>query len=220
MGATNTQSQGLKTCTEFDQLVARAKQLTVRSSRSVLGIAGQPGAGKTTLAQRLVAAVGSAACLVGMDGFHLSQAVLAQLGRQERKGAIDTFDGVGFVALMRRLRTPAHDVVYAPEFRREIEEPIAGAVAVRPEIQLVVVEGNYLLVPEPPWESLRELMDEVWYCEAPEDVRVAGLIARHRLYGRSEDEARAWTLGPDQRNAELIATTRRFADLVVTLDHA
>ena len=216
---TDSQFASLTTSTELDQLTARAQRLAGQPSRCLLGITGPPGAGKTTLALALVAALGDQACLVGMDGFHLSQELLTELRRLDRKGAIDTFDGPGFLTLIRRLREPATDVVYAPQFRREIEESIAGAVAVGPDVRLVVVEGNYLLVPEAPWSGLRKLLDEVWYCEPPEPMRIASLVARHRLYGRSEEDARDWALGPDQRNAELVATTRQYADLVVTLDH-
>jgi pantothenate kinase len=155
---------------------------------------------------------------VGMDGFHLAQARLAELGRLDRKGAPDTFDAEGFVALVRRLRGRAGETVYAPEFRRELEESIAGAVAVERRVGLVVVEGNYLLVPRRPWVELRFLFDQVWYCERDEQDRLADLIARHREYGKSPEEARRWALGPDQRNAQLIASTRLRSDLVVALE--
>jgi pantothenate kinase len=153
-----------------------------------------------------------------MDGFHLSQSRLAELGRQDRKGAIDTFDGAGFVALIRRLREPDQHTIYAPEFRRELEESIAGALPVEPQITLVIVEGNYLLVPDVPWGELRALFDEVWYCESGEDLRLPRLIARHRSYGKSEEEARRWALGPDQDNARLIIATQARADVIVRLD--
>lgn len=198
----------------FAELIRRAGTLDSRDGRALLGVTGAPGAGKSTLGQAIVDQIGKSARLVGMDGFHLSQARLAQLGRLGRKGAIDTFDASGFVALVRRLRTPDDEIVYAPEFRREIEEPIAGALAIEPEVQLVVVEGNYLLVDRKPWSDLRPLFDEVWYCERDEDDRLLQLIARHRRYGKSEEEARHWALGPDQRNAELIASTRARADVV------
>ena len=118
-----------------------------------------------------------------MDAFHLANSELERLGRRDRKGAIDTFDGAGYAAVLERLRAPGDAPVYAPEFRREIEEPIAGAVAVEPEVSLVITEGNYLLVDTPPWSRVRPLLDEVWYCRAPaEDLRVERLIAApHRL---------------------------------------
>ena len=103
-----------------------------------------------------------------MDGFHLAGAELVRLGRQNRKGAPDTFDAAGFTALLRRLRAPDGEVVYAPEFRREIEEPIAGALAVAPDVPLVVTEGNYLLLGDGPWGPVRGLLDEAWYVMAPD----------------------------------------------------
>jgi pantothenate kinase len=150
-----------------------------------------------------------------MDGFHLAQAELVRLGRAERKGAVDTFDAGGYVALLRRLRTGGEEVVYAPAFRREIEEPIAGAIAVPDSVPLVVTEGNYLLVAEGRFAEVRPLLDEVWYVDLDEETRLARLIARHVAFGRSPAAAEAWSRGTDQRNAELIAATRHRADLVV-----
>lgn len=199
----------------FDDLVERASGLLGRE-RALLGICGAPAAGKSTLAADLVAALGPAAVCVGMDGFHLAQAELARLGRTERKGAPDTFDAAGYVNLLRRLRSrPAGEVVYAPGFRRDLEEPIAGALPVPPEIRLVVTEGNYLLLDDPPWRAVRDLLDEVWFLDPPPDARRQWLIDRHRAYGRTLDQARERTYGSDERNAVLIDATRAAADLVV-----
>src|SRR4051794_22919127 len=126
-------------------LVARARALLVPGQRRILGIAGPLGGGKSTVARAVVAALGDAARLVPMDGFHLAQAELVRLGRRDRMGAPDTFDSAGYAALLKRLRGE-EAVVYAPEFRREIEEPIAGAIAVPRTVALVVTEGNYLLL--------------------------------------------------------------------------
>ncbi|MBD0292743.1 MAG: nucleoside/nucleotide kinase family protein [Jiangellaceae bacterium] len=200
----------------LDELSALARRLANASRRAILGITGTPGAGKSTLAHSIVAAMGEAARLVGMDGFHLAKVELDRLGRQERKGAPDTFDGYGYVALLRRLRDNTEPVVYAPMFDRSIEEPIAGAVPVEHNVPLVVTEGNYLLVDEGPWSAVRPLLDACWYVEAHEPTRIAQLVARHEQFGRTPVAARAHALGSDQRNAELIAATRRRADLVVT----
>jgi pantothenate kinase len=154
-----------------------------------------------------------------MDGFHLAEAELRRLGRHERKGAIDTFDADGFVALLRRLSEPG-GVVYAPEFRREIEEPIAGAIPVPVDVSLVVTEGNYLLASQPPWDEVRVLLDEAWFLEVDEAVRLDRLTARHIAYGRPPAEARARARGTDQRNADLIAATRQRADLIIRLGGA
>jgi pantothenate kinase len=111
-------------------------------------------------------------------------------------------------------------VVYAPEFRREIEEPIAGAIPVPPDVSLVVTEGNYLLASQPPWDEVRALLDEAWFLELDEAVRLDRLTARHMAYGRPPAEARARARGTDQRNADLIVATRRRADLIVRLGGA
>jgi pantothenate kinase len=197
------------------ELIERAEQLAARGGRRILGITGAPGAGKSTIAEAVVAALGDRARLVGMDGFHLAQHELERLGRAARKGAVDTFDAAGYVALLERLRRNAEPVVYAPEFRREIEEPIACAVPVPQAVPLVVTEGNYLLTTEGAWAGVRPLLDDAWYVELDEAVRLERLIARHIAFGKAPDFARDWVHRSDQRNAELVATTRRRADLVV-----
>lgn len=187
--------------------------------RPVLGIVGAPGAGKSTLAARLVEAVvearGPVVALVPMDGFHLSTSELVRLGRADRKGAPDTFDVAGYVALLRRLRATGPDVVYAPEYRREIEEAVAGAIAVGPEVRLVVTEGNYLLLEDGPWAQLRPLLAESWFLAADDEERIERLVARHVRFGKSPAAARAWATGPDERNARVIAATAMRADVVV-----
>jgi pantothenate kinase len=192
-------------------LLDRARALIRSGQRRLLGITGAPAAGKSTLAAALASALTPHAVLVPMDGYHLAAAELVRLGRLERKGAPDTFDVEGYLALLRRLRERADEVVYAPEFHREIEEPIAGAIPVPRDIPLVVTEGNYLLH----WASARELLDEVWFVEIDEGTRLERLITRHMAYGRTRVEAHARAHGSDQRNADLIARTRDRADLVV-----
>lgn len=195
-------------------LTARASALASRGGRRLLGITGAPGAGKSTLAEQIVAALAPSAVLAPMDGFHLAQSQLRRLGREERKGAIDTFDGDGFVALVRRLRAADGDV-YAPTFRRDIEEPIAGAIHVAAHVPLVVLEGNYLLAEQPPWDALRGLLDEVWYLDPDPDVRLERLVARHVAFGRDPEAARVWATGADEVNARLIESTRGRADVIV-----
>jgi len=136
-----------------------------------------------------------------MDGFHLAQSELERLGRAGRKGAPDTFDASGFVSLLARLR--------------EAAEPVAGAIPVPREVPLVIVEGNYLLVDHGAWAGVRGLLDECWFVEADEAVRIERLVARHRAFGRTEEGARAFAHGSDQANAAVIAATRSRADVVV-----
>ncbi len=195
------------------ELIERARRLASAGGRRILGIAGPPAAGKSTLAALVVDALGpDLARLVGMDAFHLAQVELTRQGIADRKGAPHTFDADGFVALLRRLRESDDPVVYAPVFRREIEEPIANAVPVPREVPLVVTEGNYLLL----WERVPPLLDDAWFITAPDaPARVDRLIQRHIDFGRSPAAAREWVLRSDERNAELIAGTAARADLVV-----
>ena len=198
-----------------EELVENARRLATGGTRRILGLTGAPGAGKSGLAEALVDAVAPDALLVPMDGFHLSQAELVRLGRQDRKGAPDTFDAAGYVALLRRLRDPGEALVYAPQFRRDIEESIAGAIAIPRRVPLIVTEGNYLLLEEEPWTALSDLLDEVWYLDPGEELRVERLIARHVAYGKPPAAARAWSLGSDQRNADLVELTRDRADRII-----
>jgi len=204
--------------TPFETLVDRARALS-SSGRRVLGITGPPGVGKSLLAGRLVEALHPDAALVAMDGFHLDDSVLDALGRRDRKGAPDTFDVGGYVSLLRRLRS-ADDVVYAPQFDRSLEAARAAAVAVPPDVPLVVTEGNYLLLDQPGWRDVRQQLDEVWYLSLDEDVRLTRLVGRHTAFGKSPADAVAWAHGSDQRNAELIERTRRLADVQVALPFA
>ncbi|WP_052032307.1 nucleoside/nucleotide kinase family protein [Streptomyces viridochromogenes] len=204
----------------FDDLLSRARSLPREGRRAVLGITGSPGAGKTTLAEHLVRELNGAGdpwvAHVPMDGFHLADVELERLGRRDRKGAPDTFDAAGYAALLRRLHEEADgDIVYAPGFERVLEQPIAGAVPVAPTARLVVTEGNYLLLGTGAWARVRPQLDEVWFCELDEPERLRRLIARHEEFGKTHDQAVAWVLRSDQRNAELVAATRDRADLVV-----
>lgn len=192
--------------------IARARALAARGGRRLLGLAGPPGAGKSTLAAALAAALGPLAVVVPMDGFHLANAELERLGRRGRKGAPDTFDAAGYVALLARLRS-ADTTVWAPEFRREIGEPVAGAIAVAPEVPLVITEGNYLLLGGA-WAGVRPLLDEVWYLEVDDRLRRERLTARHRRYGRSAEDAAAWVEQTDEPNARRVAGARGGADAV------
>jgi len=183
-----------------------------RAKRRILGITGAPGVGKTTYALAQVATSGAPAASVPMDGFHLADVTLAGLGLLERKGAPETFDAWGYAALLHRLRVWSEHPVYAPGFERDLEQPIAAAVTVPPEAEVVVTEGNYLLLDRPEWRAVRAELDEVWFVEVDDVVRRARLVARHVAFGKSPADAERWVAEVDDPNALLVASTRGRSD--------
>jgi pantothenate kinase len=192
--------------------------------RVLVGLAGPPAAGKSTLSLALAAAFRAtlgerAAVAVPMDGFHLSNMELSRLGLSERKGAPETFDVAGFVALLRRIRAETDRIVYAPSFNRAVNESIGSDIPVYPETRLVVVEGNYLLLGSGGWEAVRPLLDLAVYIEAPDPVRVGSLLRRQRARGLAEADAHDWVHRSDEANARVIEKTREAADLVLTRRH-
>ncbi len=202
-----------------DQLLARVCALVPTRDRVIVGIAGPPAAGKSTLARALVVRLRAqeiAAAYLPMDGYHLSNAELQRLGRLDRKGAPDTFDAQGYLALLARLRHCPGHVVYAPDFNRTLEEPIAGSIALGPEVSVIVTEGNYLLLDDAPWPEVRRSLDEVWYLAVPGDVRRRRLVERQEIGGKDRASAEAWADGSDARNAALVEAVQAGADLIIT----
>jgi pantothenate kinase len=221
-------------------LAARVDALLAVGGRRLLGITGPPGAGKSTLAAAVHAYAPAASVVVPMDGFHLAQTSLERLGLADRKGAPDTFDAAGLVALLLRLRVAAGggggddhgrdaaaareddddrvSTVWAPEYRRDLRNGVAGAIAVPVDVPLVVVEGNYLLVDAFGFAPVAGLLDECWFVAPDDEVRRARLAARHEHFGKPAAAALAWTDGPDEANARLVAPTAARADLVVDPD--
>jgi pantothenate kinase len=180
----------------------------------LLGVSGAPGAGKSTLASTVASLWGGV--VVPMDGFHYADVELSRRGLRDRKGAPETFDAEGYAALLARLRAPSDVVVVAPRFDRVVEQPVAGSIAV-PPTGLVVTEGNYLLLDEPRWRTVRGQLDAVWHVRVSEALRVERLVARHVRFGKTPDEARAWVARVDQPNAVLVEAAASRADLVLDL---
>ena len=206
----------MSTLSSLDDIVDAVCAAALDDRRTIVGLAGSPGAGKTTIGQRLTERLGPVAQLVSMDGFHLPQARLVELGRRERMGAPDTFDVDGFVVLLERLRASDSEL-HAPGFDRDIEEPIPGGVTIAPGRGLIVVEGNYLLLDSGGWERVAPLLDLALFVRVDPDLRLARLIERHERFGKSPADARAWALGPDEANARLIENTAALADHEIRL---
>ena len=193
----------------------RIDQLIARGHRVILGLVGAPGSGKSSLAAALHALYPSESQVVPMDGFHLANVELARLNLRHCKGAPQTFDSDGYVELLTRLRKQKPgEVIYAPEFRRDLEEPIAGAIPVLCETRLIIAEGNYLLLSDGRWSEIASLLDESWYVDIEQSVRIERLTKRHKQFGKPHAEALQWVKQTDEPNARLIESTRARATLI------
>lgn len=200
----------------FEDSLSRVRDLLDNANqRVVIGIVGKPGAGKSTLSDFLVANLrADLVSLVPMDGYHLSNKILKHLGRIDRKGAPDTFDSMGFTALLDRINSSKSDIYY-PIFHREIEESIAAEGVVKSEIKVVIVEGNYLLHNADGWENVRKHMSEVWYVDIDDEIRLKRLVERHIHFGKEKEAAFNWAHGSDESNAKLVESTRNLADFLI-----
>ena len=200
------------------ELAERALAL-IRTGRALLGIVGEPGAGKSTFAEHLLAHIEQMrpgiAVGVSMDGFHLAQQIIGRQGKAARKGDIDTFDAHGFVGMLHRTRQETRTSLWWPEFRRELEEPVAQAVEVSPAHRLVVVDGNFLLASAPPWDQVRELLTETWFLDADPTARRKRLVDRYIRYGFSAESAHNKAEGSDEASSAEIRRTGGSADLVL-----
>ena len=204
----------------LEAALERALSLSERSQeRIIIGVIGKPGAGKSTLSKYLLKHLPKeTTTLAPMDGYHLSNAQLQALGRTDRKGAPDTFDARGYVDLLQRIKTNRRDEIYFPIFHRELEESIAAEGVVHPHTTLVLTEGNYLLLESDGWSQVAESLTESWFVDVDNDRRMARLVARHIKFGKSPEAAQSWAHGTDERNAELVESTRSRADVIISLE--
>ena len=199
-----------------EEAKAKVVECASASTRTIIGIVGKPGGGKSTLSKYLLKGMDpTLVSVVPMDGFHLSNKVLKELGRSDRKGAQDTFDVKGFTALIQRIKMDGAEPIYYPIFDRSIEESIAAQGVVYPSTRVVIVEGNYLMHDEDGWQEIAPLLDQSWYAFLDEDIRISRLISRHIAFGKDPESAKAWAKGSDQVNAELIETGVGRCDFLV-----
>ena len=205
------------------ELLADAARLLDRPGRRLLGLCGPPAAGKSVLARALVDGINlrlgtDTAAYLPLDGFHLSNEQLELLGLTDRKGSPPSFDVHGYTALLRRVGSvppPGHDV-YVPDYDRTLHEPVAARHVVRPGVRLVVTEGNYLGLDAPGWREAADLLDQLWYVDAPDPLRERRLRERHQGNGSSAERARARIEGNDRPNGELVKAARARATRTVT----
>jgi pantothenate kinase len=201
-----------------DSALERASILQDSSHRFILGIVGKPGVGKSTftdflrehLSQDLLA-------ILPMDGFHMSNEELLELGRRDRKGAPDTFDVRSFTQTLAAIKESSGADIKFPVFKREIEASIPDVGLIPAQAKLVIVEGNYLLHDQFGWEQVGSFLDEAWYLHVDDELRMQRLIARHIAFGKSLEDAKDWSEGTDEANARVIDKSESKADFVVTL---
>lgn len=198
----------------FSGLVSRLTSLPFTGDRQLVAIGGAPASGKSTLSERLAKAVsqqGIKVAVVPMDGFHLDNRLLDQRTLRSRKGAPETFDATGFVALMERIKQGG-EVVY-PLFDRARDLAIAGAAAVEEGCELAIVEGNYLLFQESPWDALQPIWDLSIWLNTPEETILERCIQRWLDNDHSPEQARARAEGNDLLNARRVVAARAAADI-------
>ena len=202
--------------TSLEEVVSRAKSL-MDGERKIVGLIGKPGAGKSTLSAQLIQQLGDQAAILNMDGYHLSNLALHELGRADRKGAPDTLDALGFTEILKRVKHEVDKNIYFPVFDRAIEESIAAQGVIVPSVKLVITEGNYLLHNGDNWSGVKNLLDESWFIEVDDSLRIERLVNRHHKFGKSKVDALSWATGSDENNAKIVAQTRESADLIINL---
>lgn len=193
-----------------------AREIVIRgaaSDRFIVGVAGPPGAGKSTIAGAIVTAIGAGARVVPMDGFHYDNAVLDRLGLRARKGAPETFDAQGFVHLMQRLRAGGDAAI--PVFDRNADLARAGADLVTGADKYLIVEGNYLLLDEAPWCDLAPLFDLTVFIDVQEAELDRRLVDRWYHHGKTPAEARHWIDSNDMPNIRRVTQGSQQADIVI-----
>ncbi|MFN4129508.1 MAG: nucleoside triphosphate hydrolase, partial [Paracoccaceae bacterium] len=199
-------------------VLAETILVRLEERRMVVAIAGAPGAGKSTLAEALCLSLNTrragVAAVMPMDGYHLDNALLDKRGLRARKGAPQTFDVDGLARDLARLRAADRPVIL-PVFDRDLDLARAGAREVGPEVPVILIEGNYLLLDQAPWRDLAPMFDMTVFVQVPEAELERRLIARWRHHGHDPEAARARALGNDIPNARLVAGRSRPAGITI-----
>lgn len=199
---------------EISALAALLKRKASRKTRFMIGIAGPPASGKSTLAEQLREALGENAVVVPMDGFHFDDAILNARSHRTRKGAQHTYDVAGFEVLLKRIKAREPDIAI-PVFDRSLELSRNAADIVSKEAKFILVEGNYLLLKLAPWKRLSPLFNFTLYIDVPEEELIRRLKQRWHEHGFDEAYAKNWIAGNDLPNIREIQTNSSKADLVV-----
>ncbi len=203
--------------TDLKALAATLRDRAGDAGRFMVAIAGAPASGKSTTAARLrdeLVALGESAVVVPMDGFHLDDIILNARGHRSRKGAPFTFDVAGFETLLKRIRAGEPEI-FIPVFDRSLELSRNAADIVADSSRFILIEGNYLLLGEPPWNSLRSLFDYAIYLEVPIEVLERRLIQRWLDHGFDMAYATNWIASNDLPNIREVIAKSGGAGLVI-----
>jgi pantothenate kinase len=193
---------------ELTQIADLLEARTTGGERVIVAIAGAPGSGKSTLAEKLVGKLNGRqpglAAVLPMDGFHYDDLHLVPAGLRPRKGAPHTFDVGGLFHTLKRLRDRDEAEVFVPVFDRKIEIARAGARVIPASVGVIVVEGNWLLLDQAPWDRLRSLFDASVMVEVSDQTLRARLRGRWERLGLSEAEIVAKLEENDLPNGRLV----------------
>ena len=202
---------------ELDDLVKAVRSRAEGMARLIVAVAGPPGSGKSTLADALaerLVSQGEAAVVLPMDGFHMDNGILEARGLLPRKGAPETFDVRGFADILQAVRAGGEEVL-VPVFDRSREIAIASARPIAPETQIIVAEGNYLLLDEAPWSRLEACFDLTIMLLPPRPVLEERLRARWAHYGLDEATIARKVESNDLPNGDRIRAHQRAADITL-----
>jgi fructokinase len=195
---------------DITSLSARIKALAVDSNRVIVAIAGAPGSGKSTFVEKLKNSLDSAV-VVPMDGFHLDNVTLQALNLIPRKGSPESFDVDGYISLLSRIKENKGSV-FAPTFDRKMDLSRAGAIEIPSHAKVVLTEGNYLLLDQEPWSSLKDIFDLSVYLDVPSEILHERLIQRWLDHGLSFDDAVIRAESNDLINASLVSNHSTNSD--------